>query len=132
MDCPGRFSIWLFDPYDPAARSGRVTRSRRRRNSLPRKLLPAFFQVFGLPAFSAPGIAFQIPGITIRVAQECSGIHSSLVLVIASLLASHLLLRVSWRRALLIVFAIPAGVVRNGFRVFGTGLALRPYRTADD
>jgi exosortase C (VPDSG-CTERM-specific) len=79
-----------------------------------------FFDVFGVPALRG-GVVFQLPDITIRVAQECSGIHSSLVLVIASLLASHLILRTFWRRALLIVFAISLGVIRNGFRILVLG-----------
>jgi exosortase C (VPDSG-CTERM-specific) len=63
------------------------------------------------------GLVFHLPGIAIEVAQECSGIRSSWVLFITSLLASHLFLRSNWRRALLVLFVIPLGVVRNGFRI---------------
>jgi exosortase/archaeosortase family protein len=53
----------------------------------------------------------------LEVAQECSGIRSSWVLFITSLLASNLFLRSTWRRVLLVAFVIPLGVVRNGFRI---------------
>jgi exosortase C (VPDSG-CTERM-specific) len=79
-----------------------------------------FFDLFGVPAFRQ-GTYFQLPGISIRVAQECSGIHSSWILLIASLIACHLILRTFWRRAVLIVFAILLGVVRNGFRILVLG-----------
>jgi exosortase C (VPDSG-CTERM-specific) len=64
------------------------------------------------------GLAFHLPGISIEVAQECSGIRSSLVLFITSLLAGHLFLRSPWRRAVLTVVVIPLGILRNGFRIF--------------
>jgi exosortase C (VPDSG-CTERM-specific) len=63
------------------------------------------------------GLIFHLPGIGMEVAQECSGIRSSWVLFITSLLASHLFLRSPWRRAALVFFVIPLGVVRNGFRI---------------
>jgi len=56
------------------------------------------------------------------VGQACSGIHSSWVLFITSLLASHLLLRTRWRRIALVAFVIPLGIVRNGFRILVIGL----------
>lgn len=63
------------------------------------------------------GLIFQLPGITIQVAQECSGIRSSLVLFIVSTLAGYLLLRRPSLRVALAVFVIPLGIVRNGFRI---------------
>ena len=79
-----------------------------------------FFSVSAMPVLR-DGYIFQMPGITIRVAQECSGIHSSLVLFIASLLCAQLFLKSPWRRALLILFIFPLGIVRNGFRIFVIG-----------
>ena len=68
------------------------------------------------------GTVFALPGIVIQVAQECSGIHSSWVLFITSVLASHLFLRTRWRRFVLVAFAIPLAVLRNGFRILVIGL----------
>ncbi len=75
-----------------------------------------FFDLTGTPALRN-GTIFQLPGIVIEVAQECSGIRSSWILMITSLLAARLFLRSPWRRALLVGFVIPLGIVRNGFRI---------------
>ena len=71
-----------------------------------------YFDVAGTPLVRH-GTVFELPGIVIQVAQECSGIRSSWVLFIAGLLASHLIL---------VAFVIPLGILRNGFRIFVIGL----------
>jgi exosortase len=81
----------------------------------------AFFRMTGTPMLR-DGNVFALPGIVIQVAQECSGIRSSWVLFITSLVASHLLLRSSWRRVALVAFVIPLGIVRNAFRILVIGL----------
>ena len=55
------------------------------------------------------------------VGPECSGIHSSQVLLITSLLAGNLFLLSPWRRAFLALFIIPLAILRNGFRIFVIG-----------
>jgi exosortase C (VPDSG-CTERM-specific) len=79
-----------------------------------------FFNMSDIPVFRNKTI-FQLPNITIQVAQECSGIRSSWVLVITSLLASNLFLKSTWRRVVLVCFVLPLGIVRNGFRVWVIG-----------
>jgi len=68
------------------------------------------------------GLSFHLPGLLIQVAEECSGIHSTLVLVITSLVAGHLFLRKHWTRMLLVAVVIPLGLVRNGFRIVSISL----------
>ncbi len=68
------------------------------------------------------GATFELTGIVLEVAQECSGIRSSLVLFIASVLASHLCLRTTWRRVALVALVIPLGILRNGLRIVTIGL----------
>lgn len=80
------------------------------------EVVDGLFLIAGVPCLR-DGHVFQIPGITLRVAQECSGIRSSWVLFITSLLASYLFLRSPWRRALLMAVVIPLGILRNGFRI---------------
>ena len=80
-----------------------------------------YFSLVGTPLVRQ-GTVFELPGIVLQVARECSGIHSSWVLFIASLLASQVFLRTRWRRIVLIAFAIPLGVLRNGFRILVIGL----------
>src|SRR5204863_439719 len=74
------------------------------------------FFISGTPALRTRTV-FQLPGISIMVAKECSGIRSSLVLVITSLLAANMFLRNTWRRALLVGAVVPLGLLRNGFRI---------------
>lgn len=79
------------------------------------------FQLSGTPVFRE-GTIFKLPGIVLEVARECSGIRSTWVLVITSLLASYLFLRNPLHRGLLVAFVIPLGVLRNGFRILVIGL----------
>ena len=79
------------------------------------------FNISGSPVFR-DGVVFQLPGITIEVAQECSGIRSSWILFITSLVASYVLLRSSWRRAAIMALVLPLAVFRNAFRIVAIGL----------
>ncbi len=79
-----------------------------------------FFQLAGTPVFRH-GMFFLLPGFSLGVAAECSGIHSSLVLLITSLVAAHLLLRSRWAKFLIVGFVIPLALIRNGFRIFTIG-----------
>ena len=76
--------------------------------------------ISGMPVFRSD-THFKMPGFALRVAPECSGIHSSLILLITSLLAAYLFLRTSWRRWLFVLSVIPLALLRNGFRVFSLG-----------
>jgi len=55
------------------------------------------FQLTGVPALRN-GVIFQLPGLTIEVAQECSGIRSTIVLFITAMVAANLFLHAPWRR----------------------------------
>ncbi|MEI7881634.1 MAG: exosortase/archaeosortase family protein [bacterium] len=79
------------------------------------------FKLTGTPVFR-DGLAFCLPGLTIQVAEECSGIHSSLVLVITSLVAGHLFLNKTAGRLLLVVLVLPLCLIRNGFRIVSVSL----------
>jgi exosortase C (VPDSG-CTERM-specific) len=79
------------------------------------------FYLSGIP-FIRAGPVFQLPNITIEVAQECSGIRSSWVLLMTSILAANLFLKTSWRRIVFVAFVIPLGILRNGFRILVIGL----------
>jgi exosortase C (VPDSG-CTERM-specific) len=67
------------------------------------------------------GLNLHLSGFSLRVAPECSGIHSTMVLLITSVLAAHLFLRRFWTRAALVLVVIPLAILRNGFRVFVIG-----------
>jgi exosortase len=75
-----------------------------------------FFRVAGVP-YLRQGFVFQLPGVSIRVAEECSGIRSTLALLITTVLASYLFLRSSWRRLTLCIAVIPLAIFKNGLRI---------------
>jgi exosortase C (VPDSG-CTERM-specific) len=80
-----------------------------------------FFAFAGTPALKT-GNVLELPGITIQVAQECSGIRSTWVLFITSLLAAQLFLAKPLSRLALVAAVIPLGILRNGFRIMVIGL----------
>lgn len=79
-----------------------------------------FFQLSGA-TFFREGLVFKLPTITVMVAPECSGIHSTMVLFITSSVAGYLFLRSPWRRTVFVLAVIPLALLRNGFRVYVIG-----------
>lgn len=74
------------------------------------------FKAVGVPVFRQ-GFVLAVPGVTIEVAKECSGIRSSLALLITCLLAAHLFLRTTWRKLVFALLALPLAIVKNGIRI---------------
>jgi exosortase len=74
------------------------------------------FALIGMPTFR-DGFVFALPGITIRVAEECSGIRSSLALLISGLGMAYLLLRSTWTRAVFVLVIIPLAIAKNAVRI---------------
>lgn len=67
------------------------------------------------------GTLFRLPGFVMEVAPQCSGIHSSLALLITSVLAGYLLLRTARCRWLLVLVVVPLALLRNALRIFTIG-----------
>lgn len=63
------------------------------------------------------GLIFQLPGLTIMVAQECSGVRSTYVLFIVSWVAGYWFLRSYGLRGVLVASVIPLAILRNAFRI---------------
>jgi exosortase len=63
------------------------------------------------------GFIYRLPTITIQVAKECSGIRSSIALVITGVLAGHLFLRTGWRKLVLVAAMLPFTILKNGVRM---------------
>jgi exosortase len=74
------------------------------------------FRAVGVPVFRQ-GFFLTVPGVTIEVATECSGIRSSVALLITCLLAAHLFLRTPWKQLLFVLLAVPLALVKNGIRI---------------
>lgn len=63
------------------------------------------------------GFVFHLPGMSVEVAPECSGIRSGLALFITALLAGYLFLNVWWRRVILVLCIFPITMIKNGIRI---------------
>jgi exosortase len=63
------------------------------------------------------GFVLSMPSGEIEIARQCSGIRSTLGLLIGSLVAGHLFLRSTWTRATLAVAVIPVSIFKNCLRI---------------
>ncbi len=80
------------------------------------ELTDILFRFLGMPSFRS-GFRFSLPGVDIEVAKECSGIRSSLALLITALLASHLFLRSTARKLFFTLLTIPVAIIKNAVRI---------------
>jgi len=76
----------------------------------------ALFHLVGVPVIRH-GFRFCLPGVDIEIAEQCSGIHAGLSLFIAGLLAGHLLLQDSWKKACFILCIFPIAIFKNAVRI---------------
>jgi exosortase len=76
----------------------------------------ALFKLLGVPVFWQR-FKFSLPGVEIEIAEECSGIRSSMALFITSILAGHVLLRSNWRRAIFSLLTVPVVIFKNAVRI---------------
>lgn len=79
------------------------------------------FKSVRVPVFRE-GFFLYLPKVTIEVATECSGIRSSMALLITCLLAAHLFLRTYWKMVFFVALVFPLSILKNGIRI--TTLAL--------
>jgi exosortase len=76
----------------------------------------SMFSMVGIPV-RREGFLLHLPGLTIEVAKECSGINSSVALLITMLLVACETLRTTSRRVILVLLAIPLSLVKNAVRI---------------
>jgi exosortase len=74
------------------------------------------FRVVDVPVLRQ-GFVLSVPGVSIEVASECSGIRSSIALVITCLLAAYFSLRTPWKIAVFVLLVFPLSVIKNGIRI---------------
>jgi exosortase len=79
------------------------------------------FRLLGVPTFR-DGFIFSLPGVDVEVAAQCSGIRSSMALLITGGLAGYMGLRSNWARAVLIVCTVPIAVFKNAVRIVSISL----------
>jgi exosortase len=85
------------------------------------EVVGVLFPLSGVPVLR-DGCVFQLPGIAIEVAPQCSGIRSSLALVITCVLAGHMFLKTTWKKIVLVLVVIPITMFKNGIRIVSLSL----------
>ena len=70
----------------------------------------------GVPVFR-DGFLFTLPGLTVEVAEQCSGIRSGISLFLVGILAGRIFLKSGWRRLALAAAVVPITIAKNGLRI---------------
>jgi exosortase len=79
-------------------------------------IVEMIFDLVGVPAFRE-GFVFHLAHVNIEIARECSGIRSSMALLIVALVVGHLLLHSVWKQVVFVIAGLLIMVVKNGVRV---------------
>ena len=74
------------------------------------------FQLTGVP-IAREGFIFDLPGISIFIAPECSGMRATISLLVVSVLASHLFLRSGWKKIVTVSSTLPITILGNSIRI---------------
>jgi exosortase len=74
------------------------------------------FKISGVP-YVREGFVFHLPNVSVQVAPQCSGIRSSMALLITSILAGHMFLKTGWKKAALVLCVIPVTFFKNAVRI---------------
>jgi exosortase len=75
-----------------------------------------FFKLAGVPMFR-DGVRFELPGVGIEVAKECSSIHSAWALFITGLLVAHMFLKSIQSKLCLSILTVPVAMLTNAVRI---------------
>ncbi len=79
------------------------------------------FSVTGTP-YHRQEFVFHLPSVVIEIADACSGIRSSIALLLTSLLVGYTYLRNPWTRSLLVLAIVPVTILKNGIRIVSLSL----------
>jgi exosortase len=74
------------------------------------------FNLSGAPVLR-DGFIFRLPKMSIEVAQECSGIRSSLALLILAVLVAHFSFRPMWKKLVFVAAGLLMMLIKNGIRI---------------
>ena len=80
------------------------------------ELVEVMFTLMG-KTFVREGFVFYTPEIGMEVAPACSGIRSTIALIVTSVLAAWLFLETTWRRLLFFFSIFPLVILKNGIRI---------------
>jgi len=79
------------------------------------------FRTCRVPVFRE-GLVLHVPTLDLAVAEQCSGIRSSMVLFVTTFILGELVLRTLWSKSILIVSVLPIVIFKNGLRIVTVSL----------
>jgi exosortase len=74
------------------------------------------FQVMGFPVLKE-GFVFHLNAVAVEVAEECSGIRTTIALFIIGLLAADLFLKTRWKKGVLVLSSLLIAILKNAIRI---------------
>jgi exosortase len=74
------------------------------------------FLASGTP-YIRDGFVFHLPNVSVQVAQQCSGIRSSMAIFIVAILAGYMFLKSYWKIIFLVICAVLIAMLKNGIRI---------------
>jgi exosortase len=74
------------------------------------------FDLSGVPVLR-DRFFFYLPGVSIEIAKECSGIRSSIALLILALLVSHFAFSKFWKKVVFVCAGLLMMLIKNGVRI---------------
>ena len=80
------------------------------------EIAAVLFDLSGVPVLRE-GFVFHFAHVNIEVARECSGIRSSLALLILAILVAHFYLKTFWKQVALVVAGLLVMILKNGVRI---------------
>lgn len=79
-------------------------------------IVAMLFDAVNVP-YLRSGFVFHLAHLNIEIAQECSGIRSSMAVLILALLAAHFYLRSGWKQAVFVACSLLVMIIKNGIRI---------------
>ena len=80
------------------------------------ELTNLLFMASGAP-YIRDGFVFHLPNVSVQVAQQCSGIRSSMAIFIVAILAGYMFLKSYWKIIFLVICAVLIAMLKNGIRI---------------
>jgi exosortase len=108
---PLAFLIFLI-PF-PEALLNRITYLLQKGSAAVAEII---FDWSGVPVWRE-GLIFHLPKMNIEIAPECSGIRSSIAILILAVLVAHFAFTKTWKKALFVCAGLLMMIVKNGIRI---------------
>ena len=85
------------------------------------ELTNLLFLASGAP-YIRDGFVFHLPNVSVEVAEQCSGIRSSMAIFIVAILAGYMFLKSYWKIIFLVICAVLIAMLKNGIRILTLSL----------